>query len=187
MSSAAGVSSTTWELPGVTRCPGDAIHSPAGIRRSHHRPSFVMGGSAGWARPMASEAGLAARQRPGQGLAVGGTVTASPAGPQVADVAELRLDSAQAPSAPHLGKAERGSQGRASLTQVCLCPHTAHRCANEPLCPKMSPDPVDRGGHGRHRNAHFFWPPCCMCKMRITTRKRVTRRRIWVLYMTAKR
>lgn len=60
VSPAAGVSSTTGELTGVTCCPGDDIHSPAGIRRSHHRPSFVVGGSAGWVRPMASEAGLAA-------------------------------------------------------------------------------------------------------------------------------
>lgn len=62
----AGLSSTACELAGVTRCPRDDAHSPAGVRRSHHRPSLAMGASAGWEGPMASE------ERPGRPWTSGG-------------------------------------------------------------------------------------------------------------------
>lgn len=44
-------------LARVTGCPGDRPRSPAGIRRSHQSPNFVLNGSTSREGPMASEEG----------------------------------------------------------------------------------------------------------------------------------
>lgn len=62
--------------------PRDSPHSPAGIRRSHHSPSFAVDGRAGQEGLMASEEESGFHQKEDRpGVAVVEPPTASPTGP----------------------------------------------------------------------------------------------------------